>query len=129
MSNYKSSVWYEQADVTTSETGPSLREITKEIYRLQDAPPTQKELEGIQNYQAGIFVLQNSTPGGIISQMVNMDIHNLDDSFLTNYVKNIYAVTPDQVQAITNKYIKPEDMTIVMVGDKKTIDEQILLNS
>jgi len=123
--NYKSAIWYEQADVTTSETGPSLREITKEIYHLQDDPPSSQELEGIQNYQAGIFVLQNSTPGGIISQMVNMDVHNLDDSYLTNYVKNIYAVTPQQVQEMTQKYIKPEDMTIVMVGDKKTIDQQM----
>jgi len=123
--NYKSAVWYEMADVTTAETGPSLREITKEIYRLQDEAPSKEELEGIQNYSAGIFVLQNSTPGGIIGQMVNMDIHELGDEYLTNYVKNIYAVTPEQVQEMTQKYIKPEDMAIVLVGDKKVVEKQM----
>jgi len=123
--NYKSAVWYEQADVTTDVTGPSLREITKEIYRLQDEAPSAEELEGIQNYQAGIFVLQNSTPNGIIGQMVLMDIHQLDESYLSNYVKNLYAVTPKQVQDITKKYLTPEKMTLVLVGDKKVIEKQI----
>lgn len=123
--NYKSAIWYESADVTTADTGPSLREITKEIYILQNEAPSKEELEGIQNYNAGIFVLQNSTPGGIIGQMINMDVHELDDSYLTNYVKNIYAVTPEKVQEMTKKYIDPEKMTLVLVGDKKIIEKQI----
>lgn len=123
--NYKSAVWYESADVTTADTGPSLREITKEIYLLQDETPSAEELEGIQNYNAGIFVLQNSTPRGIIGQMVTMDIHELEDTYLTDYVKKIYEVTPEKVQEITKKYIDPEKMTLVLVGDKKIIEKQI----
>src|SRR5699024_11042784 len=65
-SNYKSGVWYESADVTTKYTGASLEEIRKEIFRLQDSLPSKEELDGIKNYQAGVFVLQNSSPGGII---------------------------------------------------------------
>ncbi|NMM48506.1 M16 family metallopeptidase [Marinigracilibium pacificum] len=124
-SNYKSAIWYEIADVTTDVTQPSLEEITKEIYRLQDEAPSEEELDGIKNYGAGIFVLQNSTPGGIIGQLVNMDVHDLDDSYLTNYVQNIYAVTPEKVKEITQKYIKPEDMTLVVVGDKEKIEKQV----
>ncbi len=123
--NYKSAVWYERADVTTQFTGPSLQEINKEISKLQNEAPAQEELEGIQNYEAGLFVLQNSTPGGIIGQLIFLDTHELDDSYLTNRVKNIYAVTPQQVQEMTKKYIRPEDMTLVIVGDKKIIEEQI----
>ena len=123
--NYKSAVWYERADVTTQFTGPSLQEINKEITRLQEEPPSQEELEGIQNYEAGLFVLQNSTPGGIIGQLIFLDVHELDDAYLANRVKNIYAVTPAQVQEITKKYIKPSEMTLVIVGDKEVIEEQI----
>ncbi|GAA0192372.1 hypothetical protein GCM10009122_55210 [Fulvivirga kasyanovii] len=122
---YKSAIWYEQADVTTEFTGPSLQEITKEIDRLQKEAPSKEELKGIQNYEAGVFVLQNSTPSGIIGQLVYLDIYDLDESFLTNKVKNIYAVTPEKVQEMAQKYIKPEDMTLVIVGDKKVIDQQI----
>ena len=33
---------------------------SKEIKRLQAEPPSKEELEGIQKYEAGIFVLRNS---------------------------------------------------------------------
>ena len=118
------SVWYEQADVTSEHTGESLQEIAKEIRRLQNEPPSKEELQGIQRFQAGIFVLQNSTPGGIIGQLNFIDQYGLDDSYLTNRVKNIYAVTSEKVSQMTKDYFKYEDMTLVMVGDKKQLDKQ-----
>ncbi len=118
-------VWYEQADVTSEHTGASLQEISKEIKKLQTETPSKDELQGIQNYMAGIFVLQNSTPGGIISQLNFMDIQGLDDSYLTDRVKNIYAVTPEKVSQITNDHFKYENMTLVLVGDKKLLEKQI----
>jgi zinc protease len=122
---YRSAVWYEQADVTTEHTGESIREISKEITRLQNEPPSKNELEGIQNYEAGVFVLQNSTPQGIISQLNFLDFHGLKESYLTDRVKNIHAVTPEKVQQMAKDYFKYEDMTLVLVGDKKEVDKQM----
>jgi zinc protease len=119
------SVWYEAADVTSEHTGASLQEISNEITRLQTEAPPQVELEGIQKYMSGVFVLQNSTPNGIIGQLNFIDIHGLDDTYLTNRVKNIYAVTPEKVSQMTKDYFKYEDMTLVLVGDKKLLDKQI----
>lgn len=118
-------VWYEQADVTTEHTRASLSEIRKEIERLQQEAPTQEELEGIQNYQSGIFVLQNSSPGGIIGQLSFLDLHDLPDNYLTNYVQNVYAVTPEKVKELTGKYLQPDKMTLVIVGDKEEIEKQM----
>ncbi|MBQ4819389.1 pitrilysin family protein [Aquimarina sp. MMG016] len=123
--NYKSSLWFEVADVTTEHTGASLDEINKEIRRLQNEAPSKEELDGIKNYESGIFVLRNSTPGGIINQLEFLDMHELDDSYLVNRVKNIHAVTPEQVQEMTKKYINPEKMTLVIVGDKNKVQQQV----
>jgi zinc protease len=122
---YRSSIWYEQADVTTEHTGAALEEISNEIKRLQNEPPSAEELKGIQNYEAGIFVLQNSTPGGIINQLNFIDFHGLDESYLTDRVKNIYSVTPEKVQQLAKDHFKYEDMTLVLVGDKKQLEKQI----
>jgi zinc protease len=119
------SIWYEAADVTSEHTGASLQEISKEINRLQKEAPPKAELEGIQKYMSGIFVLQNSTPNGIINQLNFIDIHGLDDSYLTDRVKNIYAVTPEKVSQMTRDHLKYEDMTLVLVGDKKLLEKQI----
>ncbi|MGI4884961.1 MAG: M16 family metallopeptidase [Janthinobacterium lividum] len=123
--HYHTGDWSETADVTTKDTYNSLHEIVNEIERLQKTPPSADELKGIQNYESGMFVLRNSNPGGIISQLNNLDLQGLPDSFLTEQVKNINAVTPAQVSATARQYIRPEAMTIVVVGDQKVVAPQI----
>jgi zinc protease len=125
ISNRKSgSLWMQQADVTGAHTIDALKEIEKEIKLLQKEPPTKKELLGIQNYQAGIFVLMNSNPFGIINQLNFLDKYGLPDSYLSNYVKNVYNVTPEKVSEIAEKTYNLEKMTLVMVGDKESIEKQ-----
>ncbi len=125
VANYKSGLWFESADVTTEFTGASIDEIKKEIVRLQTEAPSKAELDGMKSYKSGIYVLQNSTPNGIIGQLNFLDVHNLDESFLVNQVKNINAVTPQQVQEMAKKYITPETMTLIVVGDKEKIKDQV----
>lgn len=122
---YRDAYWVEVADVTTAVTGPSLKEIFYEIDRLRKEPPSQAELDGIKNYLAGIFVLQNSSRGGVIGQVAFRDLHGLGEDYLTTYVQKVRAVTPEQVQEMATKYINPDQMTIVVVGDKAKIAEQV----
>lgn len=122
---YRDAYWAQQADVTTKFTGASLKEIFHEIDRLQAEPPTAEELESYQNYIAGVYVLQNSTRDGIIQQLSFLALHGLDDSYLTDYVKHVYQVTPAKVQEMAQKYLNDDEMTIVVVGDISKIRGQV----
>jgi predicted Zn-dependent peptidase len=122
---YRDGYWVETADVTTKDTGASLKEILAEIKRLQSEPPPAPELKGIQNYLAGTFVLQNSSRTGILAQLAFVDLHGLPADYLNTYVSRVYAVTPAEVQQMASKYIQSDKATIVVVGDKKVIAEQI----
>ena len=122
---FRDAYWLQVADVTTAVTGPSLKEIFFEIDRLQKEPPTAQELQGIKNNLAGIFVIQNSSRGGIINQLAFLDLHGLPDTYLTNYVQNILNVTPADVQRAAKTYLRPDRMTIVVVGDREKIADQI----
>ncbi|NUO83191.1 insulinase family protein, partial [candidate division KSB1 bacterium] len=124
-SRYRDAYWLQVADVTTEVTGPALNEIFHEIDRLQNEAPSEEELDGVKNYMAGTFVLQNSSRNGIINQLAFLDLHGLDDSYLTDYVKTIQAVTPAEVQRLAQTYLKDEQMTIVITGDLKKIKEQV----
>ncbi|HSB92211.1 MAG TPA: pitrilysin family protein [Flavitalea sp.] len=118
------SIWVEAADVTSEHTIASLNEIEKEIKRLQSEAPSKQELEGIQRYEAGIFVLRNTSPDGIINQLNFLDQNGLPDAFLNNYVQNMYKVTPEKVSQLAKDKFKYENMTVVMVGDKAQIEHQ-----
>ncbi len=86
-SRYRDAYWVEIADVTTDKTGPAIKEILGEIDRLQAEPPSEKELKAFQNYRAGIFVLQNSSRGGIVGQLEFVDLHGLPADYLNGYVR------------------------------------------
>lgn len=119
------SVWKEEADITSEHTIDAVNEIKKEIHRLQLEAPSSEELKGIQNYEAGIFVLRNSSPAGIIGQLNFLDQYGLPDSYLTQMVKNIHSVIPEQISAIAKKYFPYHKMVLVMVGDKDLITKQL----
>lgn len=122
---YHDAYWAESADVTTQFTGPSLKEIFAEIERLSKEPPTEAELKGIQSYISGLFVIQNSSRSALIAQLRYVDFQGLGEDYLKNYVQKVNAVTPADVQKQTAEYIKPDEMTIVVVGDKAKISEQL----
>lgn len=111
--------------MTTNVTGPSLKEIFCEINRLRTEPPTIAELKGIQEYLSGVFVLRNSSRQGIINQLNFVELQGLGDHWLQSYVQKINAVTPEEVSAVAKKYLAPDQMKIVVVGDKEKIAEQV----
>jgi zinc protease len=123
--NYRDACWYEQADVSTDVTGAALKEILSEIDRLAEKAPSADEVKGIQNYYAGIFVLRNSSPRGIINQLSFLRLHGLDRSYLDTYVQKVFGVTPEDVRKLAAGQLPSKDMTIVIVGDLEKIKEQI----
>lgn len=125
MTHYHDAYWAETADITTAVTGAALEEIVKEINRLRKDPPTAQELEGIKSYLAGLFVIRNSSRQGVISQLRFVSLQGLPADWLRTYVGNVLKVTPQQVQAIAERYLDPDKMALVVVGDKAKVAQQL----
>lgn len=122
---FKTGYWVQNADVTTQFTGASIKEILFEINRMRTEPVPAAELQGIKNYLVGLYVLQNSTRFGVINQLENMNYNELPKSSIDNYVKDISAVTAQDVQNVAKKYLTEDKMSIVVVGDLKKVGEQL----
>jgi zinc protease len=122
---YRAGDWFEQADVSTEVTGATLKEIFFEIDRLTKEPLPAAELNGIQNNFAGIFVLQNSSPGGIIGQLGYLELHGLPRTYLDSYVRNVFRVVPAEVSRIVREHLRAQDMTIYIVGDLAKLKDQL----
>lgn len=124
-SRYNDAYWVQSAAITTDDTAAALREIFFEIDRLQEMPPADDELEGVKNYASGVFVLQNSTPSGIINALNFLDVQGLSDSYLTDYVSNVFSLAPEDISETARKYLRQDDMTLVVVGDRGRISESV----
>jgi predicted Zn-dependent peptidase len=112
--------------VTTAVTGPALKEIFAEIDRLRREAPAIDELRGIQNNLAGVFVVQNASRAGLIGRLSFVDQHGLGEQYLSTYVNRVMAVTPDEVRRVASEYLVPDKMTLVVVGDEKTVKDQVV---
>ena len=72
---------------------------------------------------AGVFVLQNSTPAGIISQLNFIDNHGLSDELPHQPGKEHLCGNAGKSIAMAKDHFKYEDMTLVLVGDKKLLEK------
>lgn len=118
-------MWAFNADVTTDVTGPALKEVIGEIRRLQTEAPTAAEAAGMRTYLAGIFVLQNASPGGLIGSIATRDFHGLPTNWLERYIPGVLAVQPAQMQAIARERLPLDKATIVIVGDLVKVEPQL----
>lgn len=124
-SRYRCAYWFQFASVGNAVTAPALKEILYEIDRLRAEPPAEKELEDIQNYLSGTFVLTNSSRSGILNLLSLIDLHGLGPDYLSTYVQKIHALTPTDIQRVVRDYLRPDKMIIVVVGEKKEIADSL----
>jgi predicted Zn-dependent peptidase len=112
-------------DVTNNVVGPAIQEILGEIARLRREAPPAAELQSFQSFMAGILVSENSTAQGILESLRWMDLYGVNTAYLGTFIQNVYAVTPANIQLTAERYFRPDRMTIVVVGDRKTLLPQL----
>ncbi|WP_203294778.1 M16 family metallopeptidase [Maricaulis parjimensis] len=119
-------IWTFNADVTAADTAAALRETFYEIERLQTETPEHEEAQGIRNWLAGIFILQNASTGGLIGQVSRRDLFGLPADYLDQYVPDILAVSDEAISQTARDYLPLDQMTLVLVGDLALIEEDVL---
>lgn len=115
--------WVQTADVTSKNTGASIREILKEIDLLRRTPPPREELDAVEMGMVGRHIIRIGTRDGVLNWQEFVDFYGLPAD--TDMVAAIRAVTPDDVRRMARKYIDPRRLTIVVVGDGKTVLPQL----
>lgn len=118
-------VWYQSADIQAESTGEAINEIVSEIAGLQQTPPPAEELQGVKNYMSGLFVLRNSSRSGVIAQLVNLNIHGLPKSRLTNYISLVNDVSAKTVSEAARNYLDLNTMSLIVVGDPEQMQTEL----
>ncbi len=109
------------AEVRTAVTGDSLKEFFYELNRIRDEKVSEEELQDAKNFLAGVFPLRAETQEGLTSLIVQQQIYDLPADYLETYRDKINEITIEDVAAAANKYVQPEQMAIVIVGDAEDI--------
>lgn len=113
------------AEVRTPVTGDSLKEFFYELERIRNEPVSDKEIADAKSYLTGVFPIRLETQEGLTDQLVQIKMLNLPDDHLQRYRDRLQAVTVDEIQRVAQKYVKPDEAALVVVGDGDSVLEQI----
>ena len=115
------------AAVRNEVVAASLTEIFYEIDKLRALPVPEAELADAQNYLSGVFSMGLATQGGLLSQLVTVELNELPQDYLETYREKVRALTPEDLLTAARKYLDSANMQIVMVGDRTQIEPQAAL--
>ena len=104
------------ASVRNMVTDSSVVELQKEINKIRYKKVTAEELENSKEEYIGGFVMDVQKPRTVANFALNIERYNLPDDFYENYIKNIQAVTLDDVQNAAIKYFRGDRARIVITG-------------
>jgi zinc protease len=111
------------ADVQTAVTKEAVAEFMKELNGIRGViPVTQKELEYSKQSLIRRYPGSFETIGQISGQLSSLVTYNLPDTYFNDYISKINAVTLADVNRVSNKYLTPDKMAIVVVGDRKVVE-------
>ncbi|MGY1745342.1 M16 family metallopeptidase [Blastococcus sp. SYSU D00695] len=106
-----------EADVATEVTGPALLETVYELGRMALLPVTEAELDGARRYVLGSMALATATHAGLASTVSALLGAGLTPDWLGEHQRALAAVTVDEVQEAARRYLAPDALTAVVVGD------------
>jgi zinc protease len=113
------------AEVRTPVTGASLHEFFYELNRIRDEAVTADELKNAKAYLSGVFPIRIETQDGLIDQLVSIRMYDLPTDYLKTYRDQINAVSAEDIQRVAQKYIRPDQAAVVIVGDAEEISAQV----
>jgi zinc protease len=113
------------AEVRNEVTGDSLKEFFYELERIRNEDVREDELADAKSFLTGVFPIRAETQEGMTNLIVNQHLYGLPADYLQTYREHVDSVTIADVRAAAEKYVRPDEMAIVVVGDSKEILEQV----
>lgn len=114
------------APVQTDKSAESITELKKEITEfITSRPATQEELDKVKTNQVLGLPGQWETNASVNSSVYNLIKYNLPDNYYQEYDSNVRNLSLKDLQEVSNKVVKPENVNWFVVGDRAKIAENL----
>ncbi|WP_297508155.1 pitrilysin family protein [Flavobacterium sp.] len=116
VNKYMMSKFKANTQVRNAVTDSAVVEIMKEIKRIRTEKVTDEALRNVKAGYIGRFVMQVEKPQTVARYALNIETESLPADFYENYIKNIEAVTAEDVMRVMNKYVLADNLRIIVTG-------------
>lgn len=111
--------------IRTDVTAPAITEIQKEIQRMIDKPMKPDELALAKDSQSRSLPGMFETGGGEAGALAEIYMYNLPPDYFSKLPGQLNAVTAEGAEAVAKKYLHPDEMILICVGDRAKIEPEL----
>ena len=117
--------WFAYTQTRTEKTAEAIELIIKVVSDLRENPVPSDELQRTKDSLINSFVFSFESSSQIAFQQMMLAYREFAPDFLETYTDNIAKVTAEDVQTVAQKYLHPEALTIVAVGNQDNFDRPL----
>ncbi|MFN2635482.1 MAG: M16 family metallopeptidase [Gemmatimonadaceae bacterium] len=110
------------AEIVAAKSDSALLEFMKELNGIRQSVSAD-ELSRTKRYLQLQLPGRFETTQQIANALIPVALYNLPLDYYNNYVQNIESVTQADVIRVAQQYINPGSLAVVIVGDRKTIEQ------
>jgi len=112
------------AEIVSAKSDSALVDFMKQLSAIRDTIPA-VELSKTERYLQLELPSAFETTGEIAMRLSDVALYGLPLDYYNHVVDQIGAVTQSEAQRVAEKYIDPSHLTVLIVGDRKTIEGPI----
>jgi predicted Zn-dependent peptidase len=109
--------WRAGGDVRTEVTAGAMTEFMKEFQRMKDEKVPDAELDEAKRAIVASFALSLESPAELLGDAIVRKIYGFSPDYWDTYPAKIMAVTADDIARVARKYMNPDNLQVVAVGD------------
>jgi zinc protease len=98
-------------------TAEAIEAVRREVERIRTSEPAEDELRTAKDTVLNSFVFNFDTPGKTLSRLLRYEYYGYPKDFIFQYQKAVEAVTRADVLRVARAYLRPQDFTIIVVGN------------
>jgi predicted Zn-dependent peptidase len=104
------------SSVRNAVTDSAVVEVFNELKRMRTELVSEEDLKNAKAKYVGNFVMQIEKPSTIAIYALNKETQGLPEDFYENYIKNINAVTAEDIKNAANKFFLTDQTRVIIVG-------------
>ena len=102
-------------------TAPSVREVFTELERMRATPITDAELKSSKDAMARSLPGDFESTAQSVASIAQIFVYGLPLDYYSKLPASIDRVTSTDVQHVATQYLRPDRLTVVAVGDRRSI--------
>jgi zinc protease len=118
-------VFTAETETRADSTAKTISLMKSIIGGMTKQPVTDSEITQAKESIINSFIFAFTSSASVVNRKASLEYYGYPEGYLENYRDNLSKVTKDDVLRVARKYLRPDKMNLVVVGDQSKFDKPL----